>query len=214
MKDQLNHEQFKQLKCMHTSKLIVAGVAVFAFGLSANVGWGQNHQLVFTEKSSSDLSLTLDQSSLGSIVKVGPDHWTWETTLAGLEDTVAVDGVGVWVEPGGEPGYNHVFSITVENGLNQATMVWDILSDDTKFVLPPGVTPAGNGDLGLTISVFTASGALLFGPADVYFDDRGDPNVPDGGSSLGMLLVSAAGVFGGARCGRFGRADPWSKCQK
>ena len=55
---------------------------------------------------------------------------------------------------------------------------------------------------GFTITGLGSTG-IVFGAADVYFSDRGDKraSVPDNSSTLGLLLISTATMFGASRFG-------------
>jgi hypothetical protein len=179
---------------MTPHKLAVMAIAAFASLFAPSPTQAQNHKLVFTEESSSLLTVTLDGSPFGTIVNTSPDHWSWDTVYLAAPKPITGPFITLdfghlaWEEPGNETGTNYVSTIHIVFEDTKTTMQWNLVSD--SFTTAPS---APDGTLGGTFSFGTDHYTGL-GPTDVYFNDHSD--APDGGATLGMLFVAVLGMFG------------------
>jgi hypothetical protein len=182
---------------MSASKPGYCAIGLFLFCIAPISVRAQNHQLVFTEESSKVLTAKLDGvTSYGTVEYLSLDHWKWSIVLSGDVNFSSFTGNPFWQEPGGESGVNSLDPIGVSTS-GQPTYSIFVTSED-RIVVPPGdVVP--NGALGPTLSLSDVNGNFLLGPLDIYFNDLGDTNVPENASSLGMLLVTVAGLVGAGR---------------
>ena len=150
--------------------------------------------LVFTEESSTVLTATISGVGFGSVTLNSPDHWTWVLPADRPAVNVIVTSTVDWVEPE---------------------------STSTKTLgnyLSPSFSPGGLGvvsDFDFTGFLHTpipndsvAPDSFSFHYTDgtsetfrVQFNDLGDvaSNVPDNSSTLVMLALSAATMFGFVR---------------
>lgn len=190
---------------MKAFKPVLCALVGVVFGFFSNAAFA-NPKLLLTELSSTVLTATLDGVPYGTVNNVGPDRWEWRSgvfcQIGGESSTVS--DFGLWNEPGNESGFNHLglnsFDYNPVTGLSDIGL--DIISDTSDFF----GTGHADGAYGFTISGydFPPSGGLaflVFGPVDVYFSDQADTlgTVPDSTSTLGLLLLSAALLFGAAR---------------
>jgi hypothetical protein len=148
----------------------------------------QNHQVVFTENSSTSLSVTFDGSTTGiTVTPEGlPDEWS--VTLPS-EVTINIDAAG-WVEPENANLINLVLPLTGVNGFSVS-----VLSDNTNILSPQ--SPISNG--GTINEFFLDTNDLTF--VSATFQDNGDvaATVPDIGSTLRLLSFSLIGLLTATR---------------
>jgi len=185
---------------LHTMNLITiryAAVSVFLVSIAPISLRAQDHQLVFTEQSSTVLTATLDGSSFGTVVNQSADHWLWTSptfTLNGGGITLGLGGNYAWQEPGAETGVNGGSpNITIRQ--NVGTFAFELVSDSHGSF----GTLVPNGAVGGTVTISQVGNSSLLGTADVRFVDQGDNAVPDASSTSGLLLLSVGGVLAMAR---------------
>ena len=159
------------------------------------------NSVVFTETSSSTLTVSLDTVMLpgSDIVNTSADHWT--VTIPALLITTS-PGVN-WIEPENTP-----FNMSDPTGFNTLTFaappsvgvetIVNIVSDTAT--LGGGIANLVNG---ATEEVFNG---LPGGPSTNYtFQDNAATaeghSVPDTGSTLGLLALALAALFGASRLG-------------
>jgi hypothetical protein len=153
-------------------------IAAAAFNQTAFAGTPP-HNLVFTELSSSLLSITYDGSTVGvSVVNNGPDSWRFSIPAA-VTFSSMVPNLS-WTEPDNVSLFN-VVSFT--SGTNTGSVASDrspslgpILADGSTFF-------------------FVGSDIRDAGIVQVTFFDRGDAAaIPEGGSTLAFLTMALAGL--------------------
>jgi hypothetical protein len=163
-----------------------------------------NNSVVFTETSPTTLTVSLDTLMLPSfdIVNTSADHWT--VTIPALLITTS-PGVN-WIEPENKP-----FNMSNPTGFNTLTF-------PTAFGAPPSVgvetivnivsdTATLGGGIanlvnGATEQVFNGLPDGSF--TNYTFNDNaagvgGEKSVPDTGSTVGLLALALAAVFGASR---------------
>lgn len=148
-------------------------VAITAICLTQPVwaGVGPTHQLVFTETSSTDLTVTYDLSPLTVTPTPGsPDQWTFSLP-AGFVDAATIV---LWTEPDNS---NLVNSVGFSNGT--------VFSDITN----PGGPALTNGTL--FGEVGTVNGEIV---SATFFDNGDVATVPDTGTTFSLLGLSFAGL--------------------
>ncbi len=133
-----------------------------------------DHQLIFTENSSSSLSATYDGATLTPTF-VSTDEWTLQTNVRSLFVVVFRQ----WEEPGSASSIN-VFQLSGSNGLVT------IDSDQS------GGTVFGDGFTFVAVGTDSSDGV----PIDVTFNDNGDTaaGVPDTGTTGSLLGFSLMGL--------------------
>ena len=148
------------------------------------------HQLVFTENSSTNLTVTYDGSSSGiRITDLGPDNWIIDL---GFPFGGATRGAGYpWFEPGNDNLKN------VVQFFPAGTTTLFVFSDMS-------------GDLGQTFADNTLIRNVNTDlrdnkPISIRFDDEGDSSskVPDTSATFGLVIVSFVALLTMVRCRRF-----------
>jgi len=181
------------LKLLKTSTLVPFVIAIAAALLPRPVSaQAANNQLVITEDSSTSLSATYNGSAVSvtfsPITPAFPERW-----IVTLPVNVSYQSPGefAWTEP--------------ENSSNSNVLAPSPTFGNQFFVtsdgIPPGppVTPVGD-ETGVFIG--TPVGSTV--PIIATFDDDGDvATVPDTGSTLGLLVLALAGLFGARRIRSF-----------
>jgi hypothetical protein len=162
-----------------TLKILPALMAAITAALAfvTQPAFGQSfHQLVFTENSSSSLSVTFDGTPLTvTPTLIGfPDEWD-VTPPRG----VSIPGL-LWFEPGTTSFINFAGRTFLGNQLH-------VVSDTIGF---GGIEP--NGFTYVGVSIDTSDGV----PVDVTFNDNGDTarGVPDTGTTGSLLGLSLMGL--------------------
>ena len=171
----------------HTTHLL-AFVIALAAALVAQVASAVsvNNSVDITETSSTSLSVLYNGSALpaSDITFDGPNHWTVALPVV----FNALPGVTLsliqWVEPGNSALVNQ----EVPGGVT-ATNNFDVFSDVSPNTTFP-TNPDGTGvEMGLDQNMV---------PIIATFHDVGD-TVPDTGSTLGLLSLALAALFGASR---------------
>ena len=153
-----------------SSRLAPLAIAVAAAFATQPVFAVPDHQLVFTENSSSSLSVTFDGSTTGiSVFNQNADDW-----FVLFPPTLIFAGSLDWIEPA-ENSSNSFFG-----GSGQAF----VYSDNVIF---PGAQP--DGFTYVNAGTDTSDGV----PIDVTFHDLGD-TVPDTGTTCSLLGLSLMGL--------------------
>jgi len=148
-----------------------------------------NPLLVITELSSSNLTVTVSGSPYGTVQNVSPDVWVWTAPApAGL--TVIGDMLNSnrsWTEP--LPG-------TGANATGFGPQLGQLkFTSDTS--LPFFVSPDGAIITNFYTNTFSDFTQQTY---DGQFIDLGDvATTPDTGSTLGLLVLALAGLFGARR---------------
>ena len=154
-------------------------VAITAALVTQPVFGAPDHQLVFTENSSTDLSVTYDGSKTGiTVTNLGADHWSVSlpsnltfTTGPGFE----------WLEP--ELGANG----GPTNFVTFASSSASVFSETGDSIITP------NEDESTVTNVGVDSRDQL--PISATFDDDGDvATVPDTGTTFSLFGLSLMGL--------------------
>lgn len=166
-----------------------------------------NPVLQITELSGTELTVTLDGVSFGTVTNIGPDHWEWRSGLWGNVQGASGDANdvemafyknllgGIWAEPGDSAKVNFVgFAWGATDGL-LSDIGLDIYSDvnlsDTLDIHGKGGVP--DSKVGITNyygAIWNVAG--LFGPCDVFFSDKVDAaKVPDSSPTFVLLAIAA-----------------------
>ena len=148
------------------------------------------HQVVFTENSSTSLSVTVDGSTTGiTVTSEGPPD-AWSVTLPSGLGVGSVSGGG-WFEPEfpNPQSINLILAFSGPNGFS-----FSVLSDQTTF--PTGLSLTSNGG---TIDAFFDDPNIGFFSA--IFQDNSDvaTTVPETGSTFGLLSLSVVALLGATR---------------
>jgi hypothetical protein len=163
-------------------------VAIIAAWLTQPVYGGAVHQVVFTENSSTSLSVTFDGSTTGiTVTSEGPPD-AWSVTLP--SEVAPNSAGGGWFEPENANLINLVIPFTGVNGFS-----FSVLSDLTDF--PTGLSLTSNG--GTINEFFVDTDDETF--VSVTFQDNGDAatTVPETGSTFGLLFLSSIALLGATR---------------
>jgi hypothetical protein len=170
---------------LHLTHVVALAIAVMAALAQPVFGIQINNQLVFTEDSTG-LSVTyngapLIVTSLGGTG--GTQHWL-VTTPVGVTFTSA--GVS-WTEPENSSLFNNV-----------------AFTNPTASVAGPTLPVASDVVLPFTTIIgdempFQVGHDLNGVPVMATFDDDGEPKVPDTGSTLSLLALALAALFGASR---------------
>jgi hypothetical protein len=190
---------FELPRNMNLKKFILPVLTAFAW-FSNNTYAVTAPVLQFTEKSATDLTVTLDGESLGTVKNLGQNQWEWHSGMSG--ETLA-EFLGFiplqWVEPENDSVNLVTFGLFVPDftadQLKTAQVdseLGALISSDTASV--PGVPSSGNGQ---PAGPLTLPG--LF--ATVVFVDLGDEEsgVPDSGSTSVLLLGASLALIGLSR---------------
>ena len=156
-----------------------------------------HHILSFVEHSDTLLTATFDGNPVGIVNNISPDHWEWRSGFfTNVTDQTNVKST-LWEEPSGETGVNfldvHFFETDIHGMRNLGL---EITSELQGFDTEPKNV---NGGFGFSFTGALIGGAAGYSTTDVYFSDLGDSTVPDGSSTLGLLLISTAAMFGASR---------------
>jgi VPDSG-CTERM motif len=160
------------------SRLALLVIAITAAFVTQPVfGIPMDHQLVFTENSSTSLTVTFDGSTSGiTVTELGPDRWTIALPfgIAGLHQAQ-------WVEPENSNAVNFV----QDTGLS-GNGFFHVFSGTTKASLPLTVN-------GMSVPFGTdASDGIAIAAT---FNDTGDVEaVPDTGTTGSLLGLSLTGL--------------------
>ena len=152
-----------------------------------------NDVIVFTETSSTDLSVTVNGSAFGSVTYVGPDKWYWRYPYPSGTDfpslTILLKSPSTWAEP--------------DNSATSNTLALSQPPDNSLVIVNSDVSVQAalqNGDIvssSLTFAYSINGGTYTNYPYDVRFLDRGDTvNTPEPATMLlfGFGLAGLAGV--------------------
>ena len=169
------------LKIFKPSTLATLAIAIVTASVTQSVMAQSGNQLVFTEDSSSSLSVTYNGSTNGvTVIPQGADQWEVVEPQVVLNPSVAQ-----WAEP--EPGgfVNH-FTFLVGNAFT-------VFSDTLQV---PGL-PVTADDTGVQIGTDGAGTPII-----ATFDDdaaTAEATVPDTGSTLALFALALAALFGASR---------------
>jgi hypothetical protein len=161
--------------------ITILSLALFAMAQSLSA-LTVTHDIVLTENSSTDLFVTLDGSPV-TVSNTAPDQWT--VTFA---NTFNFAGFTLfWEENPISPVLGNVVDAPGGNELS-------VFSD-----IPTGRFPPGEPN-GSTQSAFAFDSGNLV-PFNFTFNDLGDgsSNVPDTGSTLGLLFVPVVALLAARR---------------
>jgi hypothetical protein len=165
-------------------------MVVAASAASAYAGVEQTFDLVLTEISSTNLSLSYNGPvgpSAFTVINTSADHWS---ITINSNDLFFSDFIWDWQEP--EDPINSANEVSHSTQVNSNTIF--VVSDLIADALPNN-TPAP------TFVGFEDS--TQFGNIRLTFNDLGDTQppsgVPDSGSTLGLFAVAAAVVLGASR---------------
>jgi VPDSG-CTERM motif len=169
----LNFQQQEKIMSTSTLKTLLALMVMITAVWVTNTVSGAfvvDHQLVFTENSSSSLTATYDASPLTVTPTPGsPDQWTFSLPVGFVDLTTFV----LWTEPDNS---NLVNSVGFSNGT--------VFSDVTN----PGGPALTNGT---PVQVGSDGGVAVF----ATFNDVGDvATVPDTGTSFSLFGLSLMGL--------------------
>jgi hypothetical protein len=173
------------MKNTHASKLFkpiaILSLALFAMAPSLSAQTA-THDIVLTENSSTDLSVTFDKSPV-MVSNTGQDQWT--VTFA---DTFIFGGDSFFWEE--NPISPNLGNIVNESGTNELFVFSDVITGRSPAGDPNGSTLSGSAsDSGNPVTV------------NFTFNDHGDgsSSVPDTGSTLGLLLVPVVALLAARR---------------
>jgi len=159
--------------------LVPLGIAIAAALVTQPIHAGVIDSIVFTENSSTSLSVTFNGSTSGVTVTPGaPDNWTVVIPAVIFPGSGGIAAVFAWAEPGNVMVGNIIDFFA---GSNEIRVSSDISGGAATFTNPNGST--------ITIE---------FPPLSMTFNDnaRSEPTVPDPASTLGLLFLSLAGLLG------------------
>jgi hypothetical protein len=153
-----------------------------------------NPVLVFTEKSDTILTATIGGADFGSVTLISPDNWTWSLPAnrppLSLLPTTSFE---FWIEPD-STATKRLGNIVQFNSRDVALAITSDL-DFTNPFLDRFSIPNNGISLNKFSFHYTDGTVETF---SVQFNDLGDvaSNVPDNASTLGMMGLSAAAMFG------------------
>jgi hypothetical protein len=138
-----------------------------------------DHQLVFTENSSSSLSVTFDGSATGiTVMNTTPDNWAVNTSSLSFAEGTSF--LAEWGEPE-TAGSKNVIALFTGDTNNFS------VSSETE-----GASTVTNGFTYVGLLTFISDGV----PVDVTFNDNGDTTrgVPDTGTTASLFGLSLMGL--------------------
>lgn len=161
--------------------LVIALAALVTQSAVAQAPAPTPNQLVFTETSSTSLSVTYDNTALVvTLSGVSGPEVAWNVMLpAGLAFTIPAVS---WIEPENQSLFNNVDFGAQPVANSESTLpIGPIFLDEST--LPVGFDPSNGASI------------------TVKFDDDGDvaTTVPDSGSTFGLLVLALAALFGASR---------------
>jgi hypothetical protein len=191
---------------MKLFKLPICGAGALILALASTTSRAQtapSKVLVFTEESSSVLTATVDGLSFGTVTFNSADHWIWTLPPDRPFTDSPVEPLVFWTEPE-DPSRHNVVAIENFSGTVGSTGGFGIASDND--FLPGGTVPLANKSVAIDAFTFVYVNGSTETFSVQFIDNRDTGQVPDSGSSLGMLLLSAAGMFGVGRLRAVGKS--------
>jgi len=182
---------------MHKIKLTTSFASIIFALASAAVQAQNSTNIVFTELSSTELTATLNGSSIGTMLNIGPDHWEWRSgqfaSFAFASSPYSAAHV-YWAEPENPALVNRV--VLTQFDPDPSTGVFNLGFDITSDLAGFGqefINPNG----GYGFSVYAQGPNMQWWPS-VYFEDLNDATdpVPEAFPTAVMLLGATGGLMG------------------
>jgi hypothetical protein len=173
------------MKIFKPFTLVSLGIAIAAALLTQPMRATAIQTLVITENSSTSLTALLNGTTSLTVTPSFTDEWL--INLTGVSGPSTTTNQQNWFEPGGAAaGFVNQVLFDPQHSPNQLLVRSDF---------GPGFIN-GLADGATDTSDFTLNGSAL----SVTFIDKGDvASAPDSGSTLGLLSLALAGLFGASR---------------
>jgi hypothetical protein len=154
-----------------------------------------NPLVVFTEESSTVLTVTVGGVAYGTVNNVAPNSWGWTPPLSKSVDLLEVNTSTEWLEPEATPGRmlgNSVIPVADLRFLFKVFSDFDFTGVIGPSGFPEPSVPDGTILRDYLVIGFTDSTSQGY---DVQFFDRGDAaGVPDQSRTLPLLLLSVVAL--------------------
>jgi hypothetical protein len=176
------------MKTLLRFRIAVAALIVTAVGASASHAAAVGFLLTLTENSSTSLTYTYDGSSTFQIANTSPDNWT-VTTLAG--SAAFNDFLWDWTEPEEPSDVNEVYAGGPVHNFFTVESDESLLSYEGNFT-----TLLANNTVAPTPIGFDGGTPIFLKFNDLAQSAETTPGVPDTGSTLVLMVLSAAALCG------------------